>query len=158
MHDGACPGLDFGGLLRTRPSAEAAPDLIPGMPHRPFATATTPPKETVPTIGTRIRAGLSPTRGRSRFFITGGSDMTTTSIDRACPAPDAGRDRAQGRGQAAGAHHEGACGEDGRESASYLSQIANGAQAVDSQDAREGRGGAWERSPGREPSTAREAW
>ena len=38
MHDGACPGLDS------------------GMPHRPFATATTPPKETVPTIGTRIRA------------------------------------------------------------------------------------------------------
>ena len=30
MHDGACPALDFGGLPRTRPSAEAAPDLIPG--------------------------------------------------------------------------------------------------------------------------------
>ena len=30
MHDGACPGLDSGGLPRTRPSAEAAPDLIPG--------------------------------------------------------------------------------------------------------------------------------
>ena len=30
MHDGACPGLDSGGLPRTRPSAEAAPDWIPG--------------------------------------------------------------------------------------------------------------------------------
>ena len=29
MHDGACLGLDFEGLPRTRPSAEAAPDLIP---------------------------------------------------------------------------------------------------------------------------------
>ena len=30
MHDGACPGLDSGGLPRTRPCTEAAPDLIPG--------------------------------------------------------------------------------------------------------------------------------
>ena len=31
MHHGACPGLDSGGLPRTRPSAEAAPDLIRGL-------------------------------------------------------------------------------------------------------------------------------
>ena len=126
MRDGACPGLDFEGLPRTRPSAEAAPDLIPGMPHRPFATATTPPKETVPTIGTRIRAGLSPTRGRSRFFITGGSDMTTTSIDRACPAPDAGTEtelRAAARRRGLTMKELAALMD---VSVGYLSQIANG--------------------------------
>ena len=30
MHDGACPGLDSGGLPRTRPSAEAAPAIRHG--------------------------------------------------------------------------------------------------------------------------------
>ena len=43
-------------------------------------------------------------------------------------------------------------------SASYLSQIANGGRPWTPEDAGEGRGGAWERSPPRGPSTARAAW
>ena len=42
----------------------ARPGPLAGSPHRPSATtARTPPKETVPTIGTRHQAGLSPLRG-----------------------------------------------------------------------------------------------
>ena len=43
-------------------------------------------------------------------------------------------------------------------SAGYLVADCERWQAVDSEDAREGRGGAWERSPARGSSTARAAW
>ena len=80
--------------------------------------------------------------------------MTTTSIDRACPAPDAGTEtEPQGRGQAARAHHEGACGQDGRVRELPVADCERWL-AVDSEDAREGRGGAGRGSPVRGPSTA----
>ena len=82
--------------------------------------------------------------------------MTTTSIDRACPAPDAGTEselRAAAR----------RCGLTMKElavrmgvSASYLSQIANGRRPW-TPKMREKVARCWERSLGRGPSTARAA-
>ena len=112
------------GLARTR--------LPAGNPQQPFATATTLHNETAPTIGTRNRAGSSPTGAASPSIYEGGKRHDDYENWQACPRirhgagpgdtsrdsetriePWQARDSASGCGEAARDHDEGACGQDG---------------------------------------------
>ena len=70
----------------------------------------------------------------------GGRDDDGNDGNRNEDDEDGGGERAEGCGKAARAHHEGACGEDGRECGLPVGAF-DGAYAVDSEDAGEGRGG-----------------
>ncbi len=65
---------------------------------------------------------------------------TATTGNRNWDDEDGGGERAEGCGKAARAHHEGACGPDGRECGIPVADCER-RQAVDAEDAGEGRGG-----------------